>query len=214
MRRIVAGVLVAAAFAGACSDADDPPPAAASSSTTSTVVAPSTPATVGAELDDLVAAGRRGRYHVVYTVPAAELPAGATVTVEQWNDSGSFRSDRVDVGPAGTRRSTSQTGRSDSTVCRTVDGVQQCTTVTSTPTDLPSTFLHPLDQAEPMAELTVRDADVAGRPARCFTATGIGELCLSPGGVPLRLVLDRDTLVATTVDDDVPASTFEPEDEG
>ena len=77
------------------------------------------------------------------------------------------------------------------------------------PSDLPGAFVRDVVTKEPAPKLTVRDGDVAGYDGAVLQAEGVGELCLAGDGVMLSITLQGANLLATTIDDNVPASTFD-----
>ena len=164
---------------------------------------------LGAELDELLAAGRSVDHHAVYSVTDPELPEGLVQTVEVWRRGELFRSDVVERTGAGTRRQTSISGGAVARSCETVNGVETCSTVESVPQDLPAAFVRALDAAEEEVRLEARDDDIAGYVARCFEAEDLGELCLALDGVMLRLVLQGATVELTVIEDEVPESAFD-----
>lgn len=171
---------------------------------------PDDPGVRGA-LDQLIAAGRATDYHVVFDLVPTEGGAApdTTLTLEQWSSAGRFREDRTTSGPNGTSRTSNSGTGSTARSCQTVDGKQTCTEARSAPPDLPTLFLQALAGREVPRGLTVADVEVLGRPARCFEAERLGELCLGTDGIPLRLTVEAQTIEATTVDANVSDASFD-----
>lgn len=210
---LLAGVVVLALGGVVGAVLDDPP-----RRTSTTTTAPATTTTlkpvaelgeVGAEVQALVELGRTVRFHAVYAVSDPELPEGLVQTLELWRDGDMYRSDILERTSNSSRRQSTVSGASTATACETVNGKETCQRIRSAPSDLPGAFLRAVVTAKPVPRLTARDDDVAGYNARCFVAADIGELCLAGDGVMLSITLKDATLLATTVDNDVPASTFE-----
>ena len=97
--------------------------------------------------------------------------------------------------------------------CKTVAGKQTCQTVQGETLDLPGLFVKRVVTAKAPPKLTVRSDAVSGYEARCFTATGIGELCLAGDGSMLRISLigpkGPATITLTRITSDVPDSAFD-----
>lgn len=177
--------------------------------TTTTAVPAATLGKVGAELDALVASGRRSKYHAIYSVSDPALEEGLEQTVELWREDDNFRFDTIERVPNGTKRIIAIANGDRLRSCVLVDGTQTCKVTNVPPADLPGAFIQALVTATPKPVLTERADDVAGFRARCFAAKDLGELCLTTDGVMLRLLLQGATVQATRLESEVPASTFD-----
>ena len=162
-------------------------------------------------LDELIAAGRATPYHLkIRVVPVEGEPASdTTLSIEQWSSGGRFREDRTTTGPNGTSRESNSGTGSTARSCQTVNGEQTCTEARSAPPDLPTRFLGGMASREVQLGLTVSDEELLGRSARCFTVVQLGELCLGTDGIPLRVTVEGRTLEVTSIDADVPDSSFD-----
>jgi hypothetical protein len=211
------GGMVALAIGGAVGAVFDEAPVRRSTTTTAPPVSTTVPRAaplgeVGEELDGLVGAGRLVDHHAIYEVTDPALPEGLEQSVEVWRKGELFRADIVERAANGTRRQTAISGGPVNRSCETVNGVQTCETVDAVPLDLPGAFVAAVLAAveeDEDAELEVRDEDVAGYEARCFSVEDVGELCLAGDGVMLRLVLQGATVLATQIIDDVPDTAFD-----
>jgi hypothetical protein len=210
---LLGGVAVLALGGALGAILDDPPRPVVKTtvpdSTTTTLAPVGSLGEVGLELQSLVERGRTVKYHAVYAVTDPELPEGLIQTLELWRDGEMFRSDIVEETSAGSRRQSTVVGESTITACETVRGVETCKRATAEPTDLPAAFVRDVVTKKPPPKLTVRDDDVAGYVARCFEAEDIGEICVAGDGVMLSILLQGANLLATKIDDNVPASTFD-----
>ena len=163
---------------------------------------------VGAQLDELIALGRRTSYHATYTVEDAALE-GIEQSVEIWRKGADhFRSDIIEKAGNGTRRQTKIQAGTSKRSCETLDGTQTCQIVNVLPGDLPAAFVLAITKDEG-TELTVSKDDIAGFQATCFTAEDIGSLCLATDGVMLRLELQKAIVTAARVEDEVPDAAFD-----
>jgi len=210
---LLGGVLVLALGGAVGAILDDPPrpivKTTVPESTTTTLPPVGSLGEVGAELQSLVERGRAVKYHAVYGVTDPELPEGLTQTLELWRDGENFRSDIIEETSVGSRRQSTVVGSSTVTACETVKGVETCKRATAPPTDLPAAFVRDVVTKEPPPKLTARDDDIAGYEARCFVAEDIGEICVAGDGVMLSIFLQGANLLATKIDNNVPASTFD-----
>lgn len=188
------------------------------SSTTTTA-----PVDQARSLNDLVALGRETVAHVTYSVVDPSQTSGST-TVETWRVPPRYRYDQVVTSSTGARRDVQlddgrelvrcvqlQPGGPTSCPDRAALTAPRTPQVAAlVPPDLARTFVYSVTQAATPPTLEASDAEVAGRPARCFAADGVGELCLSPDGVVLRLVLGQLRVEVTALDDVVPPAVFDP----
>ena len=199
-----------------------------SSSTTTTLQTPTStalastttidPARLSApakELEALAAAGRAGRFHVRFEVTgdtfASDVSAAAA---EVWRADGRFRQDASQTSAAGV--STSQIFAGPDSVMQCIHQAGSpvsCTDVTGQPgaaDDLVSGIEVLVNTG---STVTARDDTFLGGPVRCFevgaaTPASSGTVCLTPAGVPVRLITPHFTLFASTVDDAIDDSTF------
>ena len=190
-------------------------------STTTSTLAPTTTlppvsnlGDVGRELGNLVAAGRLATYAAVYSSTDPELPSGLIQTLELWRKGAHlFRSDVVQRAGDGLTRDSNVIKGNLVRSCKTVAGKQTCQTLQGEALDLPGLFVKRVVTATSPPKLTVSGAAVAGYEARCFDASGIGQLCLAGDGSMLRVVLigpkGPATIEATRITSDVPDSAFD-----
>ncbi len=212
---IFAGIIVLAGIANAVGGIFGDPAVRVVTTTTG----PSTTTTVvplaklgggGKALDELAASGRRAKFHAIYSVSDPKLPEGLEQSVEVWRDDVRFRSDIIERDGGGTRRQTSLDDGTTRRKCETVQGTQTCQITDVAPVDLVVAFIRAVADAKDQPDLTVhQETNIAGYQARCFTAKGIGEVCLTTDGVMLRLLLQGATITATRLEPDVPASAFD-----
>ncbi len=190
-------------------------------STTTSTTAPTTTlppvsnlGDVGKELGNLVASGRLATYTAVYSSTDPELPAGLVQTLDLWRKGADhFRSDVVQRAGDGLTIDSNVIKGDLVKACKTVDGKRTCQTLQGQALDLPGLFIKRVVTATTPPKLTVRSDAVSGYEARCFTATGIGELCLAGDGSMLRIILNGPkgpaTIALTRITSDVPDSAFD-----
>lgn len=212
---LMGGVVIAATAAGVIGALSGKPAVrvtttTAPPSTTTTLVALAPLGELGAELDALAAAGRQSEFHAVYGVEDPKLPEGLIQTVEVWRKGERFRSDIIERASDGTRRQTALYDGRTRRSCETLKGTQTCQITSVDPVDLVVAFIRAIDAKDPAPKLSAHDElDIASYQARCFTAAGVGEACLTTDGVLLRLELQGATITATRLEDEVPASAFD-----
>ncbi|MDP1819446.1 MAG: hypothetical protein Q8K58_06060 [Acidimicrobiales bacterium] len=210
---LLAGVVILALGGVVGAVLEDPPRRTSTTTTiaTTTTTLPEARALSGsgAELQDLIDLGRTVTHHAVYSVTDPELPSDLTQALEVWRDGDRYRADIVESTATASRRQSTIVSGSRATACETVDGEETCKRTNALPSDLPAAFVRSIVTADPVPQVVARDGDVAGYNARCFSAEGVGELCLAEDGVMLSITLEEAYLVATTIDDEVPESTFD-----
>jgi hypothetical protein len=163
----------------------------------------------GEALDSLLAAGRKSKFHAVYTVADPKL-GGIQQSLEVWRDGDRLRADIIEKGwEDGTRRITDIDNGRTKRKCTTRAGEQSCQIVDALPLDLPAFFVQGLVDEKPKATITTRNDDIAGYQAKCFAAKDVGELCLTTDGVMLFLEFQDATVTAEIVEDAVPESAFD-----
>jgi hypothetical protein len=169
---------------------------------------------VGRQLGDLAAAGRLATYAAVYSSSDPELPSGLIQTLELWRKGPHmFRSDVVQRSGDGITRNSNVIKGNLVKACNTVNGKQTCQTLQGETSDLPGLFIKRVVTAKEPPKLTVQSTAVAGYEAKCFTASGVGELCLAGDGSMLEVVLigpkGPATILLTRITNDVPDSAFD-----
>ncbi|MGI8663005.1 MAG: hypothetical protein ACR2LQ_07310 [Acidimicrobiales bacterium] len=164
--------------------------------------------TTGAELERSVVAGRLATYHGVYSVTDARLDPSTTETLEVWRRGPKIRTDVTDQNATAVHRASAVVSGSLSIACNTVQGVEQCSSSSSGPIDLPEAFLAAVVKVTPPGQLTVTDATVAGQPARCYAMLEVGSMCLRADGALLRVNLNGTMADATLIDDVVTDDVF------
>jgi hypothetical protein len=177
---------------------------------TTTIAALAPLGELGAELDGLASAGRSGDFHAVYGVEDSEVQEGVLQSVEVWRKGAQYRFDIIERASNGTKRQATVFDGRARRYCETLNGTQTCKAVTYDPVDLLVQFIRDVDAKNPAPKLAAHDeTDIAGYQARCFTAPGVGEACVTTDGVLLRVKLKTATITATRLEDEVPDSAFD-----
>ena len=165
-----------------------------------------------AELAELLALRQDQTYHARYEGQSAD---SATVVIETWQDgSGQVRQDQV-----------LQTGdKAAHLVSLVADGEEvRCTRIATDEWTCRRAPAGDLTRADPIAavrarlsdgEVTARNVQVDGEPARCFVLAAEGtdnELCMrTDTGIPLRITGGTTELRLVTFEDTVDPSAFAP----
>lgn len=197
-------------------DGDDEP-----SSSDETGAPPSLPPPVVGELDaegqeliDLLESARDNTYHATYVATLDPATAGASEqTLEVWRRDGLLREDTRQSTESGTVETAGfllADGQAIS--CQRVADADWTCAVQATAQSLDGVFGGLTRQIEG-ADVVVTEEEVAGRPARCFTAPSPdGEVsqCVSDDGITLRLRGPGAELLLTELDKDVPDDIFTP----
>jgi hypothetical protein len=165
-----------------------------------------------AELAELLELRQTQTYHARYEGQSGE---SSTVVIETWQDgAGDVRQDQV-------LRSGDQAAHLVSLVA---DGEEiRCTQIATDEWDCRRAATGELSGADPLAavrarlaegEVTARNVDVDGQPARCFELTAQGEtseLCVrAETGIPVRIGGGTTELRLVVLEDTVDPSVFEP----
>lgn len=164
----------------------------------------------GLELERLLGLARKVTVHGQYAVDDETLPDGLVQSFEVWRDGVRQRTDIIERLNGAESITRSVTDGTVSITCKVLNGEKQCEKVAASATiDLANLFVLALADADGTPELQVRDDEVNGFVARCFTAEEVGELCLASDGVLLSTQLETATIVVTSLDESVPGGTFD-----
>jgi hypothetical protein len=198
-------VALCVAIVGSCSSSSH------SANTAASVIPPARNLDPGAqELVSLLARGRTGTWHAVYTVTRPTGQPGETSTLEVWRLGARTRQDTVVTSGAEPVHTVGITdGRRRVACTKTGSGGWRCERISAASLDADATFLAAIGDLghQPVA---VSDATVAGQPGRCFAigADGAGQVCVSTDGVPLRIARQGASIELVKLDRAVPSSTF------
>jgi hypothetical protein len=181
---------------------------------TTTSVDPATLAPAAKELYALIQQGRSTGYHVVLSVTGSALPTTVTeASIEVWRLGPRVRHDTRLVDSAGTTTTVDIGGPDGSVQCDTLAGAElTCKRTSTTAIGPDDDFLGFLVQTIASSTVEGRDDTVGGTAARCYRIGGADgtELCLTPGGVPLRIAETTFVEEARVVEPTVDPAVFQP----
>lgn len=167
------------------------------------------------ELVELLRTGAAETFYARW-VSDAQRGGEPQIEMEIWNSPPNVRRDNV-LRSEGREVQTSEydTGGDVITRCARLETEWQCAPSPYEPgTPVPGDLsLGAIGEDIGDREVTVRDADVDGRPARCFTiteATGSFDLCVSSEGIPLLIDSPEAELRLVVLEHEVDPSAFDP----
>jgi hypothetical protein len=181
---------------------------------TTTSVDPATLPPAAKELYALIQQGRATGYHVVLSVTGSALPTRVTeASIEVWRLGPRVRHDTRLVDSSGTTITVDIGGPDGSVQCDALAGGDlTCKRTSTNPIGPDDDFLGFLVQTIASSTVEGRDDTVGGTAARCYRIGGADgtELCLTAGGLPLRIAETTFVEEARVVEPTVDPAVFQP----
>jgi hypothetical protein len=200
-------------------------------STTTTTIDPSTFTPDGQALYALIQSGRATSYHVKFAASGSDIDASVTqATLEVWRSGAQFRQDQVIVTSSGTDHRVDIGGPTGSIQCvQQSSSAPACQRVSSTPSAPDDDVLSIVTSELSGASIASVADNLQGQDVTCYRLNGFdptsttaptassvttivqgSEVCITAGGVPLRLGTSTLTLTATAVETTVDPGVFDP----
>jgi hypothetical protein len=170
--------------------------------------------TGGEQLATLLAGAHNHTFHAHYAVRGSSKLLGGTLELEWWNTEGHSRIDTTRTTGGSVTRTTTIVNGAEGVGCQQLGAKDwTCHSIDVPAPGDPNGMVSTLTMQLSGRPVTERAGKIDGRSARCFHVGGADEpidVCTNSDGVLLRNATPHVAYVITALDDNVPASVFNP----